>query len=82
MYDTTTLTIVVEPSHTGDCSKGDPSLTIAARYDLVPGSRQLTGAVDGKVVSAADVESMSVHAISGPSTEVNCAYLLFYVFCI
>ena len=52
------------------CSKGDPSLTIAARYDLNKGSRQLTGAVDGKVVGAADVDNMRVHAISGPSTEV------------
>ena len=53
------------------CSNGDPSLTIAARYDLNPHSRQLTGAVDGKVVGAADVDSMRVHAISGPSTEVD-----------
>lgn len=50
-------------------SNNDPSLTIAARYDLIPNQRQLTGATDGKVVGAADVRAMRVHAISGPSTE-------------
>ena len=67
--------------HTGDCSKGDASLTVAARYDLNEGGRrQLTGAVDGKVVSAADVENMRVHAIAGPSTEVGCAQLVCLVY--
>lgn len=60
-------------------SEGDPTNTIAARYDLEPTSVspvhnwtcRAHGAVDAKVVGAASFAAGAVYAINGPTGDVH-----------
>jgi len=59
----------------GDGMSYDPSVAVAARYDLLEnGGAIATGAVDAKIVNAAGMESMTAQVIGGPTTQDHKAF--------
>jgi len=47
----------------------DPSVAVAARYDLLREGKSATGAVDAKITNAAGMERMIAQVIGGPTTQ-------------